>query len=136
MPTDKIWEEWVVMRYFREKYAQFPKGKLVKSESPDFVLVLNRKKRIGIELTRLDYLLNDKMQIQELSGRLQKLIDKKEEKLRAYRKNRLNEYWLIVTVDSFETVEDDKTGLQKKVNTSFDKVFLFDLFSPKIIQLH
>ena len=137
MPVDKISEEWVVMRYFREKYEHFPKGKLLKYESPDFVLVLNRKKRIGIELTRLDYLLKDKIIIKDVSNQFLKLMDKKEAKLTAYRKNRLNAYWLIVTVDSFELldVDNDKSLRQLDLNTSFDKVFLFDLFSAAIIEL-
>ena len=59
MTVDKTSEEWVVMRFFREKCKIFPAGKLVKSESPDFILKVNRKKQIGIELTRFDYLIND-----------------------------------------------------------------------------
>ena len=30
-------KEKLVLQYFREKYADFPKGRLMKSESPDFI---------------------------------------------------------------------------------------------------
>ena len=103
MPIDKTMEEWVVMRYFREKYVQFPKGKLIKTESPDFILRVNRKKRIGIELTRLDYLLDDTAKTNELNDVISILITQKEEKLPLYQKNILSEYWLIVSVDSLKT---------------------------------
>ncbi len=129
MPIDKTTEEWLVMRYFREKYVHFPKGKLIKTESPDFILRVNRKKRIGIELTRLDYLLKDMTDKNELSGLLSILIAQKEEKLPLYQKNILSEYWLIVSVDLL------KLGLPEHLilNSKFDKVFLFDLFSGLII---
>jgi hypothetical protein len=46
-------EERAIIGFFREVYNDFPRGKLVKSESPDFILKLNRKRSIGIELTKL-----------------------------------------------------------------------------------
>lgn len=52
-PKIKSQEEWLVMRSFRGNYADFPKGKLTKSESPDFVLKINTDKSIGIEVSRL-----------------------------------------------------------------------------------
>ena len=42
------------MQYFRESYADFPKGMLKSSESPDFVLEFKNYQQIGIELTRLN----------------------------------------------------------------------------------
>jgi len=49
----KSQEEWLVMRSFRESYSDFPKGKLLKSESPDFVLKINTDRSIGIEISRV-----------------------------------------------------------------------------------
>ena len=49
----KAQEEWLVMRSFRDNYPDFPKGKLIKSESPDFTLKLSLTKSIGIELSRI-----------------------------------------------------------------------------------
>ena len=54
MLPDKKQVEILLMHYFRKCYMAFPKGKLVPSESPDFILKVNTKKGIGIELTRLN----------------------------------------------------------------------------------
>lgn len=45
--------EILLMHYFRQCHKAFPNGKLVPSESPDFILNLKTRSRIGIELTRL-----------------------------------------------------------------------------------
>ena len=47
-------EEIMILELFRKSYPEFPKGKLVKSESPDFILQQNYPNQsIGIEVTRL-----------------------------------------------------------------------------------
>lgn len=46
-------EEWLVMRSFRDNYPEFPKGKLTKSESPDFTLKLSITNSIGIETAKI-----------------------------------------------------------------------------------
>lgn len=53
MQFNKHVEEKLIMKMFRDAYQDFPKGRLVKSESPDFFLREARKKKTGIELTRL-----------------------------------------------------------------------------------
>jgi hypothetical protein len=128
MPVKKVSEEWVAIRYFREKYAQFPKGKLIKSESPDFILKLNRKKSIGIEITRLDYLLRNNFD--NWSELLSRLLEKKEDKLPLYKKSLLNEYWLIITTETADLAEISECAGQQ--TSTFDKVFLLDMFSGKI----
>ncbi len=54
MQSAKIDEERLIIQMFREVYDDFPKGKIIKSESPDFILKEPRKKKTGIELTRLN----------------------------------------------------------------------------------
>ena len=126
MAVDKVAEEWTVIRYFREQYASFPKGKLVKSESPDFILKLNRKKRIGIELTRLDHAGSG-------AELLAELLYKKEDKLRLYKKRLLSEYWLVIFTESTDLEEIlECAGRQ---TSSFDKVFIFELFSGKVAEI-
>lgn len=49
----KAQEEWLVMRTFRDNYPDFPKGKLTKSESPDFTLKLSITNSIGIETVKV-----------------------------------------------------------------------------------
>lgn len=46
-------EEKLVLELFRQEYDLFPKGKVVKSESPDFILKNTIKVSTGIELTKL-----------------------------------------------------------------------------------
>ena len=46
-------EEKTLLTYFSQVYPDFPKGKIYNTESPDFVISLGRKRKLGIELTRL-----------------------------------------------------------------------------------
>ncbi len=54
MQPEKKQLEVLMMHYFRECHPEFPKGQLIASESPDFILKLKTKQRIGIEITRLN----------------------------------------------------------------------------------
>lgn len=49
----KDMEEAQILRYFSLCYPDFPKAKIEKTESPDFILQLNRHHSIGLELTKL-----------------------------------------------------------------------------------
>jgi hypothetical protein len=53
MQHDKKQLEILLMQYFRESYADFPKGILKPSESPDFIVKMKNNHDLGIELTRL-----------------------------------------------------------------------------------
>jgi hypothetical protein len=131
MNSDKKDKEWVVIQYFREKYADFPKGKLVKSESPDFILKQGRKKSIGIELTQLD--IGQSHTEESWSEHLNDLLSKKEDKLRIYKKKWLNEYWLLIAIENIDPIE---TGLYTiHLDSKFDKVFLFDVFTGLVYSL-
>ncbi|MDX8338508.1 hypothetical protein SLH46_04900 [Draconibacterium sp. IB214405] len=46
--------EVLLVNYFRDRYPDFPKGKVVASESPDFVVKMKNAHKLGIELTRLN----------------------------------------------------------------------------------
>ncbi len=46
--------EVLLVNYFRDCYPDFPKVKVVASESPDFVVKMKSKYKLGIELTRLN----------------------------------------------------------------------------------
>ncbi len=46
--------EVLLVNFFRECYVDFPKGRIVASESPDFVVKMKNAKSLGIELTRLN----------------------------------------------------------------------------------
>lgn len=45
--------EVLLMDYFRSIYPVFPKGKLIPSESPDFIIDMKPRNSVGIEITRL-----------------------------------------------------------------------------------
>ncbi|MGC9470638.1 MAG: hypothetical protein ACP5D1_03735 [Bacteroidales bacterium] len=46
-------EEWIFLEAFRHMSQGFPSGRIIKSESPDFILRHSRRYAIGIEITRL-----------------------------------------------------------------------------------
>ncbi len=46
--------EILLMQYFRECYTDFPAGKVISSESPDFVVTMKSRNCLGVELTRLN----------------------------------------------------------------------------------
>ncbi|SHF05797.1 hypothetical protein SAMN05444274_103372 [Mariniphaga anaerophila] len=54
MQPEKKQLEVLLMHYFRNCYPEFPKGKTLPSESPDFIVTLKSKNHLGIELTRLN----------------------------------------------------------------------------------
>lgn len=54
MQPDKKQLEILLVHYFRAFYADFPKGRLNPSESPDFIVKMKNKRETGIELTRLN----------------------------------------------------------------------------------
>ncbi len=54
MQPEKKQLEILLMDYFRKSFPEFPKGSLVASESPDFIVPLKNRHQLGIELTRLN----------------------------------------------------------------------------------
>jgi hypothetical protein len=54
MQPDKKQLEILLVNYFRLCYDDFPKGRLVPSESPDFIVKMRSQRELGIELTRLN----------------------------------------------------------------------------------
>lgn len=121
-------EEKLVMQYFRESYNDFPRGRLVVYESPDFNLRVNPKKTFGIELTRLPELSN-------FIEALFEILEKKEQKFSLYTGKGFIEIWLIIYTD--ELKKENSFNLKNKISnlsfqSSFSKVFLFDLFEREI----
>jgi hypothetical protein len=231
--------EWLIMRSFRDNYPDFPKGKLTKSETPDFIHKLSLTKSIGIEISTLykslnigsaesqmrsiiyrahelylerfrnpifaqiffnsDFTIpiNDEiystkiaiaiidivaeqkigaqymshiepdilpsgvsriiiyahptfknsfwdlrfeLNVQDIfnSGSLEKLVDKKDEKLRLYRKKITDLYWLIISADYINkpaSFNFENALNQIKLETGFNKVFLYNLFEQKYFEL-
>lgn len=119
------------MELFRNNYPEFPKGRLIPNESPDFILKINPKKSIGIELTQI-------YTLKELIEDLHHLIEKKEGKISLYQDIHLSELWLIIYAD--EALNEIKYNLRNKIenlsfSSKFDRIFLFDLFSKLVYRL-
>lgn len=237
--------EIVLMNYFMEFYPDFPKGSLLPTESPDFILTFKNRHQLGIELTRLNpgnaappdaahlrkiefrehligivrdlfehnnahnlfvkFLFSEKKSIDReneisvavrvanlirmavgkkkeqrffriliesselpegLDGLLivnhpalnisfwersnnlgvsnnvvddiRMAIHKKDEKLRLYRKQRLNYYWLLITTDRLRGVKSFNLPnkiMNHKFHSNFQRVFLFDLIKSNVFQL-
>jgi len=118
-------EEILILDQFKKYFPDFPKGKLLKSESPDFIVKLNTKKTIGIELTRLDQKENTFFESIEAT------LKNKSSKFNLYQRKKFASIWLIIHTDFIEGMS--LFNLQEKLDnqnfeTVFDKVYLFDLF--------
>ena len=147
----QMMEEMLIMEYFRNEYDEFPKGKLQKSESPDFILSVSPKNAIGIELTKLHGPTVNKHKTHYPSKilgyhapefnreNLEYTIDAKNEKLAYYQKKRLNQLWLLITADLDQSPVN--YNLENKLEnwsflSGFQKVFLFELKTREVFELN
>lgn len=146
----QILEEEYIIGLFRHEYPGFPKGKLEKTESPDFILNENPKTKIGIELTKLHGPSFKKenthfptihgYQAPELSKEnIEYTISAKDEKLPLYQQKKLTQIWLLITADLNESPVS--FNLNNKLDnwnffSGFQKVFLFELKTKKVYELN
>jgi len=152
---EKTIQEKAVIALLRKKWPEFPKGKLIKFESPDFILQTNRKFSIGIEITRIDepkaksakgVVSNSNLSDQPFKAtspaiitrkQIASTIRRKEEKLGLYHKTKSDEYWLVITsgMSNSETKNRiSQNAAQWQFNTLFHKIFLLLLAEEKIIE--
>jgi hypothetical protein len=144
-------EETHIMEQFRNRYDEFPKGKLIKSESPDFLIRNTSKISIGIELTKLHGPRVLKLKThypRQISGyeppelnreNIEFTILAKNEKLPLYQKKKLSQIWLLITADLDESPVS--FNLSNKLecwnfSSEFHKVFLFELKTRKVFELN
>ena len=147
----QIIEEEYIIELFRNEYAAFPKGKLLKTESPDFILKENPKTSIGIELTKLHGPSVKKEKIHfssKVSGyrppefnreNIEFTINAKSEKLPLYQQKKLNQIWLLITADLNESpVTFNLNNKLENWNfwSGFHKIFLFELKSRNVFELN
>jgi hypothetical protein len=136
-------EEILILELFRKNYADFPKGKLIKSESPDFILNSGRAKSIGIEITRLhDGSIsknNPGFPVAELTkSNIESTINHKEEKLSLYQKKKISECWLIIATDYMRLPKGENISSfisELVVHSRYQRIFLMDLFDNKVFTL-
>ncbi|WP_299582497.1 hypothetical protein [uncultured Sunxiuqinia sp.] len=131
---DKKEHENQVLQIFRNLISDFPKGKVVQTESPDFLIRLNRRKVIGIELTELHgqtffdnqgYYNEPELLLQNIAH----TISAKEEKIYLYQKVKPVELWLLIHLRSFQN--QLSFHYRNKLsnwdfNSSFDRIFLLE----------
>lgn len=147
----QIIEEEYIIDLFRIEYPDFPKGKLMKTESPDFILKENPKTTIGIELTKLHGPTVKKenthfaskvygYQPPEFSKEnIEFTINAKDEKLPLYQQKKLNQIWLLITADLNESpVSFNLNNKLENWNflSGFHKIFLFELKTRNVFELN
>lgn len=126
-------EEWLVINYFRDNFRDFPPGKLIRSESPDFLIRQKANQSVGIELTCL---LEDG---ESLLENIETSVRKKNRKLLLYRHLKPAELWLIIYTDDLATKYrgNFKNLLANHAfGSEYTVTFLFDLFEKSIYPLH
>ncbi|WP_423130581.1 hypothetical protein [Gaoshiqia sp. Z1-71] len=140
---DKKINEQVVLNTFMKLMDDFPAGKIVPGESPDFLLKLKPRKAIGIELTELKG-----QDFHNHTGRLiepgnalfhiRNTILAKEEKLHLYKKKKLWQLWLLIHLEALTPnlnfrIENKLDQLH--LNSGFDRIFLIELARNRLYQL-
>jgi len=125
-----------ILKLFRDLCPDFPKGILKTSESPDFILSVGPRRKIGMELTRLN---------QRVPGlglfsyeNIRACLSSKDEKLGLYKRKRLQEYWLILFVGDSEY--NSPFNLHNKLNkwvfeSGFNRIFLLSVAGNRIYEL-
>lgn len=93
MQHDKYTYEQVILSCFRNDFHSFPKGKLIKSETPDFILKCSPQKQIGIEISRIFKPVNSTFVFTE-GAPVQQEIVRKAQQLFQYNSS----HWVYVNV--------------------------------------
>ncbi len=130
-----------VLSLFRKVFHDFPRGKIVKTEAPDFTIKVSSKKAIGIELTRLiainSTVISPWPQEKHLADMIKKILERKDEKLILYKKNWLSAYWLVIYIlypENF-SVNEKSNLLCTNFSCGFDRVFVLNLVRHDVIEL-
>ena len=143
-------DEKLQMDRFRKLFSGFPQGKLIKSESPDFILKTGPKKSIGIEITSVvqeneipSGLIPDNQSLTKsfspdlFRKSVEEIIQVKEVKRKIYQRKRLDQIWLVISVST--KVRETSYNLDNYIerwnfDSRFNKVFLI-IGDQKIHQL-
>ena len=127
-------QERLIIDKFRQVFMEFPKGKLISSESPDFILRTSPKQSFGIELMRL---ITDKKSEMTIYDDLDKAMCSKEEKLTLYKKKRLNRYWLLLYGNEIPKLShfDVEQLRSRAAGSAYHKIFLMLVPENKIIHI-
>lgn len=118
---------------FFKLYDGYPEGKIIASESPDFILSGSRKRTIGIELTSI---VNSPGNGRHLAKEaIDESIQKKNAKLKLYMKKRINSYWLIIILNDHGDTMIHQNTASWQFESGFQKIFIFDPSRQQILQI-
>jgi hypothetical protein len=139
---DKKPDEAAAIALLKRLMPAFPRGRLIASESPDYILIVSRKESIGIEITRIDPSTECAPDQEMKPGAKQWLnlntilstIDRKEEKRSIYQRKKLSQLWLVI-ITGYDVISPAKRippNLErlKISSTTFQRIILVD-FSAK-----
>jgi hypothetical protein len=130
-------EEIRIIDHFRLHCKDFPKGVLLSSESPDFILRQRKGSAIGIELTSIKTSEgHDRLSV--LMAMVRETLRIKNQKYLLYRKGRFSSIWLIIYCDYLEWPQSlHPSDLLRMADTEsrFDRTFIFNLFKNEIFEL-
>jgi hypothetical protein len=128
-------EERVTFDLLRSAYPELPDGRIIVSESPDFIIQSGPRSKTGIELTRY----SRPGDLSTLSrDHLTKIIRAKEQKLSLYRKKLLNRIFLVILMDSFwhRAQFNIRNQLDRwRIESEFDCILLFDTRKNRVYDL-
>lgn len=135
--NDKKHTESIIINLFREHFPDFPKGSLKPSESPDFILGITPRHKIGIELTSIHPHSPDTELLSHEN--ITACLEAKNGKLRLYQRKKLNEYWLVISVNDLQSW--NRINIHNKLiiwvfKTGFNRVFLFNTIDGKVLELN
>lgn len=125
-------------------YPGFPRGKIRISESPDFIVHTGRKRKMGIEITRLTrseemlFAPGNRFHPAFSLESIQQLITFKETKLGLYRKQQLEQIWLVILVEDFDLPPtfNIHNHLDHWIpDTSFQAVLILHLSFQKVYEI-
>jgi len=137
---EKKQSELSVLNDFKNHYEDFPKGRIRKTESPDFIVEVTPRRTVGIELTRLLPAGPASASHRYVPARLSReilmlTIEKKEEKLPIYFEKKLDYIWLIITINKLDNASSlnlpDRFS-EWDVTSLFNKIFLFDTGKSRV----
>ena len=127
-------------------YPEFPDGRIIPSESPDFIIRSGKKHTTGIEVTLLT-----KKEYNWLEGKalhflpslsrdhLVEMIRYKEEKIGLYRSKKLNEIWLLIIAKGLSNPAHFNITNQLEnwhIDSSFDRVLLIELKRNRLVEVY
>jgi hypothetical protein len=125
-------------------YPGFPQGRILSSESPDFLIYRTMRRITGIELTRFTrntgygHTGKDHFQPEFSIESLQTLIRKKEAKMTQYLSKGVEGIWLVILVDAFSHPSgfNIHNHLERmNPDTAFRAILVFDISLQKVYEL-